>query len=54
MEPTNHPFRKEIDLDQTFMIMELMFIFQGVPSLKLRVRPWKINGSKMNSIFEGL
>jgi len=32
MEPTNHPFRKENDRNQTSMIMELwsMLIFRGV------------------------
>ena len=30
MEPTNHLFRKENDLNQTSMIMEPMLIFQGV------------------------
>ena len=30
MEPTNHPFRKENDLNQTSMIMVQPFIFQGV------------------------
>ncbi len=29
-EPTNHPFRKEYDLNQTSMIMEPMLIFRGV------------------------
>ena len=31
MEPTNHPFRKENDLNQTSMIMCKMLIFRGVP-----------------------
>ena len=30
MEPTNQPFRKENDLNQTSMIMCRMLIFQGV------------------------
>ena len=30
MEPTNHPLRKENDLNQTSMIMCKMLIFRGV------------------------
>ena len=30
MEPTNHPFGKENDLNQTSMIMCKMLIFRGV------------------------
>ena len=30
MEPTNHPFRKENDLNQTSMIMFQPLIFHGV------------------------
>ena len=30
MEPTNHPFRKENDLNQTSMIMFQPLIFRGV------------------------
>ena len=30
MEPTNYPFRKESDLNQTSMIMCKMLIFRGV------------------------
>ena len=30
MEPTNHPFRKENDLNQTFIIMFQPLIFRGV------------------------
>ena len=42
IEHTNHPFREENDLNQTYMIMLLMckmLIFQGVHSLKLTVSP---------------
>ena len=41
MEPTNHPFRKEIDLNQTFMSMESMFIFQGVTLPETKSSPLK-------------
>ena len=32
MEPTNHPFRRQNDLNQTSMIMSPMLIFRGVGS----------------------
>ena len=33
MEPTNHPFRKENDLNQTFIVMFQPLIFRGVPRI---------------------
>ena len=33
MEPTNHPFRKENDLNQTSMILFHVIIFRGVEKM---------------------
>ena len=41
MEPTNHPFRKEHDLNHTSMIMFQPLIFRGVRSWFLPVLPFR-------------
>ena len=47
MEPTNHPFRKENDLNQTSMELWSMLIFQGVRELD-----WTLQGAEAASDFE--